>query len=239
MTEDPLKTPALDRVAVALDTSDRQTFSSWCELFGPRVGVLKVGLEAFARWGREAVVEARRSARRLFLDVKLHDIPNTVRGAARATADLGVDLLTVHAGGGMAMLEAAKEGGGDQVGILAVTLLTHLDEADLVALDLPGEARERVRRWAGLAKAAGCRGVVCSPREVGQLRRDYPSDLLLVTPGIRFADSADGQDDQRRIATPASALADGSDLLVVGRPLTRATDPEAALERLADALEDA
>lgn len=183
------------------------------------------------------MIEARRSARRLFLDVKLHDIPNTVRGAVRATADLGVDLLTVHAGGGRVMLEAATEGGGDRVGILAVTLLTHLDEADLAALDLPGDATARVRRWAGLARDAGCRGVVCSPREVAQLRRDHPSDLLLVTPGIRFADAAAADDDQRRVATPASALADGSDLLVVGRPLTRATDPMSALGSLADALE--
>lgn len=236
-TESSLERPSLERVAVALDTSDRRTFSRWCELFGPRVGVLKVGLEAFARWGREAVVEARRSARRLFLDVKLHDIPNTVHGAVRATADLGVDLLTVHAGGGRAMIEAAVEGGDDRVGILAVTLLTHLGTDDLAELDLPGEAGERVRRWAGLARDAGCRGVVCSPREVGRLRRDHPTDLLLVTPGIRFAGLDDPADDQRRVATPARALADGSDLLVIGRPLTRADDPDEALARLADDLE--
>ena len=236
----PLEHPSLERVAVALDTSDPDAFGSWCGLFGPRVGALKVGLEAFYRWGHEAVREARASARRLFLDLKLHDIPNTVRGGVASAADLGADLLTVHASGGRAMLEAAVEAAGDRLGILAVTLLTHLDENDLTDLDLPGEAPGRVRRWAGLARHAGCHGVVCSPREVGLLRRDHPEGFELVTPGIRFrsAGTSSPADDQRRVATPAQALREGADLLVVGRPLTRAEDPLSALSVLAAELEE-
>ncbi len=133
----------LDRVAIALDTPDWSTYERWCEQFGPRVGVLKVGLEAFVRWGHEAVEVARRHARRVFLDLKLHDIPNTVRGAVTAARASGVDLLTVHASGGEAMLEAARQAAEDRLAILAVTLLTHLDETALEALD------RRVVAWIG------------------------------------------------------------------------------------------
>ena len=114
----------LEKVAVALDTSDRETFGAWCRLFGPRVGVLKVGLEVFSRFGLEAVREARQHAREVFLDLKLHDIPNTVAGAVDAVRGLGVDYLTVHAGGGTAMLAAAREAAGEDLRLLAVTLLT-------------------------------------------------------------------------------------------------------------------
>jgi orotidine-5'-phosphate decarboxylase len=219
----------LSCVAVPLDTSDRLTFDRWCRLFGPRVGVLKVGLEAFARWGPAAVAEASAHGAAVFLDLKLHDIPNTVAGAVAAARDLGVRYLTVHAGGGVAMLEAAAAAAGP-VELLGVTVLTHLDAAALAALDLPGEVAVRVERWAGLAAAAGCAGVVCSPREVAALRRLHPRPFRLVTPGVRPAGAA--ADDQRRTATPAEALAAGADLLVIGRPLTRAADPAAALAAL-------
>lgn len=218
-------------LAVALDTSDRQELRTWCELFGPRAGVLKVGLEAYLRWGREAVEDAQGYGADVFLDLKLHDIPNTVAGAVGAVRDLGVKLLTVHAGGGPAMLEAAAAAAGEMK-ILAVTVLTHLDQEQLGALDLRGSAAERVRRWAALARDAGCAGVVCSPLEARILRRDHPRPFLLVTPGIRPAGSQAG--DQRRVATPAEALAAGSDLLVVGRPLTRAPKPLEALGALAE-----
>lgn len=236
-TEKQARTSSLDHVAVALDTGDRATFSAWCRRFGPRVGVLKVGLEAFVRWGPEAVEEAREAGRAVFLDLKLHDIPNTVAGAVKAARRIGVRYLTVHAGGGPDMLRAAAEAAGDDLKLLAVTLLTHLDEPALEALDLPGEPTERVRRWAGLAREAGCAGVVCSPREAAILRADHPRPFVVVTPGIRPAGSERG--DQRRVATPADALAAGSDLLVIGRPLTRAEDPDAALERLAAELASA
>jgi len=220
----------LDPIAVALDTADRATFSTWCALFGPRVGTLKVGLEAFVRFGAPAVEEARSTGARLFLDLKLHDIPNTVAGAVEAAAALGADLLTIHAGGGPAMIAAAARAAAGRVSILAVTVLTSLDAGELGRLDLPGSAATRALAWAKLAREAGAAGVVCSPLEVAALRAELPRPFLLVTPGIRPAGSETG--DQRRVATPASALADGADLLVVGRPLTRAADPEEALAAL-------
>jgi orotidine-5'-phosphate decarboxylase len=228
----------LDHVAIALDTSDWETFESWCEQFGPRVGVLKVGLEAFVRWGHEGIAVARRHARRVFLDLKLHDIPNTVRGAVTAARASGVDLLTVHASGGTAMLDAAQEAAGDRLAILAVTLLTHLDDSALEALDLPGNSLNRVETWAKLAQAAGCTGAVCSPLEVAALRELCPTPFLLVTPGIRLAAAGGREDDQQRVATPGDALRAGADLLVVGRPITRAPDPEAALQQIAREIAD-
>jgi orotidine-5'-phosphate decarboxylase len=221
----------LEPVAVALDTADHATFRRWTELFAPRVGVLKVGLEAFVRFGPAAVEEARRAGGRVFLDLKLHDIPNTVAGAVRAALELGADYLTVHAGGGPAMLEAAVKAADGRVAILAVTLLTHLDAGELARLELPGGAAQRALAWARLARAAGCAGVVCSPQELGLLRAELPRPFKLVTPGIRPAGADAG--DQKRIATPAAALAAGADLLVIGRPLTQATDPGRALAELA------
>jgi len=221
----------LDRVAVALDTSDRAELAAWAERFGPRVGALKVGLEAFVRFGPAGVAEARRHARALFLDLKLHDIPNTVAGAVAAARDLGADLLTVHAGGGPAMIEAAARAAAGGPTILAVTLLTHLDERELDRLGLPGPPAERVLDWVRLARAAGAGGAVCSPRELPAVRGAAPPPFQLVTPGIRPAGSA--ADDQRRTASAAEALDAGADLLVIGRPLTRAADPEAALAALA------
>ncbi len=225
------------QIAVALDTPDWKTFSVWCETFGPRVGVLKVGLEAFSRWGPKAVELARQHARGVFLDLKLHDIPNTVAGAVDAVRALGVDYLTVHIGGGPDMLEAAAEAARGEIKLLGVTLLTHLDADALEVLELPGPARERVGRWASIAARHGCSGAVCSPREVALLRERLPAPFELVTPGIRPGDSP--ADDQRRTATPRQALADGADLLVIGRPLTRAADPLAALESLAREIETA
>lgn len=243
----PTDTPTtpLSRVAVALDTPDREDFRRWASFFGPRVGVLKVGLEAFVSWGRGAVEEAAEHGA-VFLDLKLHDIPNTVAGAVRAARRLGVRYLTLHAGGGRRMMEAAVEAAAGEVALLGVTVLTHLDEAELADLGLPGSAGERVVRWAGLAAEAGCDGIVCSPRELAALRPHHPRPFRLVTPGIRprvegggGAGNEGAGDDQRRTATPAEAVAAGSDLLVIGRPLTRADDPEAALERLAAELASA
>jgi orotidine-5'-phosphate decarboxylase len=221
----------LERLAVALDTAERATFEAWCDRFGPRAGVLKVGLEAFVRFGAPAVAAARATGARVFLDLKLHDIPNTVAGAVAAARELGADLVTVHAGGGPSMLEAAARAAEGRVALLAVTVLTSLDERELGRLDLPGGARERALGWARLAREAGCAGVVCSPQELGALRAELPPPFLLVAPGIRPAGAAAG--DQKRIATPAAALAAGADLLVVGRPLTQAADPEAAWAALA------
>lgn len=223
----------LERVAVALDTDDRDTFSRWCSLFGPRVGVLKVGPRVVLRWGRSAVEEAAGTGAEVFLDFKFHDIPSTVAGAVGAARELGVSYLTVHAGGGRRMMEAAVEAGADEVRVLGITVLTHLAPEDLEEMDLPGRAADRVLAWASAARQAGCAGVVCSPLELASLRRRLGPELLLVSPGIRFSDSAG--DDQRRVATPSAALRSGADLMVIGRPLTRAADPEAALAALAAA----
>ena len=225
----------LAQIAVALDTDDRETFSRWCALFGPRVGVLKLGPRAVLRWGRGAVEEAAASGAEVFLDFKFHDIPSTVAGAVGAARELGVSYLTVHAGGGRRMLEAAVEAADDAVRVLGITVLTHLGTDDLDELDFPGPTTDRVLSWARSAQAAGCAGVVCSPLELASLREQLGSDLLLVSPGIRF-DGAAG-DDQRRVATPSAALRAGADLLVIGRPLTQAADPEAALAALAAACE--
>jgi len=245
MSPPETQTSPLSRVAVALDTPDRRDFRRWASFFGPRVGVLKVGLEAFVAWGAAAVEEAAEHGA-VFLDLKLHDIPNTVAGAVRAARRLGVSYLTLHAGGGRRMMEAAVEAADGEVELLGVTVLTHLDAAELAELGLPGSAGERVGRWAGLAAEAGCAGIVCSPRELATLRPRHPRPFRLVTPGIRprrqGGGAADGDaagDDQRRTATPAEAVRAGSDLLVIGRPLTRADDPEAALERLANELASA
>jgi orotidine-5'-phosphate decarboxylase len=226
----------LERVAVALDTADRAKFAHWCELFGPRVGALKVGLEAFSRWGPAAVEIARRHGARVFLDLKLHDIPSTVAAAVAAAREMGATYLTVHAAGGSEMLAAAAAAAGD-MRLLAVTLLTHLDARALAALDLPGPSAARVLAWAALARGAGCAGVVCSPLEAASLRAAQPRPFLLVTPGIRGP--ADPAGDQRRTASAREALASGSDLLVIGRPLTRAADPARALAALAAQLEGA
>jgi len=225
--------PRLERLAVALDTADWERFDAWCALFGPRVGYLKVGLEAYVRFGPRAVERARESGARVFLDLKLHDIPNTVAGAVGAARELGVSLLTLHAGGGRAMLAAAVEAARGELGLLAVTVLTHLDPEALAELALPGAIGDRALAWARLAQAAGCRGIVCSAQELGVLRPALPPPFLLVTPGIRPPAAAAG--DQRRVATPETALAGGSDLLVVGRPLTAAPDPDAALAAFAAA----
>ena len=224
-------TSPLDRVALALDTNDWPTFVRWCRFFGPRVGVLKVGFEAFGRWGLRAIEVARRDSRSLFLDFKLHDIPNTVRGAVTAAREQGADYLTLHVSGGQPMMEAATDAADGKIRLLGVTVLTHMDRDTLIALDLPGDSTLRVKRWAALAKRSGCAGVICSPLEVAELRAENPLPFLLVTPGIRRA-SIEG-DDQRRTATPSEALRSGADILVIGRPITGSPDPARVLEEIA------
>lgn len=219
------------RLAVALDTTDVPTAAAWAAAVGDHVAVLKLGLEFYLANGRDGVLEVRRAAPDcgLFLDLKLHDIPATVGGAARAVADLAPDYLTVHAAGGPAMVEAAATALPD-TRIAAVTVLTSIGPDDLAALGLP-PATELVPRWARLAVAAGARAVVSSALEVRSLRRDLSDDIHLITPGIRPAGV--GAQDQNRVATPAAAVAWGSDLLVVGRPITGATEPAVAAAAIA------
>ncbi len=224
---------AVSHLAVALDTSERDEIVRLARLLAGRVGTVKLGLEAFTAHGPELVREVRGLGVPVFLDLKLHDIPNTVERAARNAARLGAALLTVHASGGEAMLRAAVAGAAAAERpplVLAVTVLTSLDDRALEELGIPGGAAARVRAWADTARRAGCGGVVCSPHEAAALRAALGPGFLLVTPGIRPAGSASA--DQRRVATPRAALAAGADILVVGRPITAAADPAAAAEAI-------
>jgi len=218
-------------IAVALDAPDLETAARWAQAVTPHVACVKVGLELFCRTGPSVVDVVRGgSGVALFLDLKLHDIPNTVAGAARSVARLQPRYLTVHASGGADMVRAAVEAA-PSVRIAAVTVLTSLDPATLDAVGLAGPPLDAVRRLAVLSVEAGARALVCSPQEVAAVRAEVGPDVVLITPGVRPA-GADVQD-QARVATPQQALADGADLLVVGRPITGAADPGAAAAELA------
>ncbi len=226
--------PQTAPIAVALDTSDPETAAAWAAAVTPYVSTVKVGLELFCRQGPDVVASVRgASGADLFLDLKLHDIPATVAGAARAVGRLRPRYLTVHASGGAAMVRAVVEAVPDVL-VAGVTVLTSLDENALGAVGLAGPPQDAVRRLAALAVGAGARALVCSPQEVAMVRAEVGPDIVLITPGVRPA-GADAQD-QARVATPQSALADGADLLVVGRPITGAADPGAAAARIAATL---
>jgi len=221
-------------IAVALDTADVAVATRWAAAVAPYVSTVKVGLELFAAEGPAAVEKVRAAADvELFLDLKLHDIPATVAGAARALRPLAPKLLTVHAGGGPAMVAAAADAMPDTL-IAAVTILTSLAADDLDRLGIAGPPDEAVARLAKLAVDAGARALVCSPREVALVRAAVGPGVVLVTPGVRPA-GADAND-QARVATPEQALADGADLLVIGRPITGAPDPAEAARAIAASL---
>ncbi len=222
-------------IAVALDGPDLATITAWAAAAGPSVSTMKVGLETYLRDGDAAVHAAREASggRDVFLDLKLHDIPNTVAGAARSVAHLAPAYLTVHASGGAAMVRAAADALPD-TRVTAVTVLTSMSEDDLAAVGLLGPALDAARRLAVLAVGAGARAIVCSPHEVAAIRAEVPDDVVLITPGVRPAGAALG--DQQRVATPEQALADGADLLVIGRPITGATDVAAAAAQIAASL---
>ena len=225
-------------IAVALDGPDRSTVLAWAGAAGPHVAVMKVGLETFLRDGPQIVGEVRSAApgTGLFLDLKLHDIPNTVAGAARSVAPLAPEYLTVHASGGPAMVAAAARAlPGTR--ITAVTILTSLSEADLDVVGLRGPAIEAAVRLARMAVANGAAAIVCSPQEVAAIRAEVPSSTVLITPGVRPASGAGSAlGDQSRVATPEQALDAGADLLVIGRPITGAADPGVAARGLAELL---
>jgi orotidine-5'-phosphate decarboxylase len=227
---------AADRapIAVALDTADLSVAVGWTAAVAAHVSTVKVGLELFCHEGPAAVEKIRATADvDVFLDLKLHDIPATVAGAARSVAHLRPRFLTVHASGGPAMVAAAAEALPDTL-VAAVTVLTSLSADDLDRIGLAGPPADAVRRLARLAVDAGARALVCSPQEVAVVRDAVGPDVVLITPGVRPAGAS--VDDQARIATPEQALADGADLLVIGRPITGASDPAAAAAALASAL---
>jgi orotidine-5'-phosphate decarboxylase len=221
-------------IAVALDAPDLETAARWAGLVTPHVSTVKVGLELYLRYGPDVIASVRgASGVQVFLDLKLHDIPNTVAAAARAVGRLKPAILTVHASGGSAMIRAAVEAA-PNTQIAAVTLLTSLSEADLARIGIEGAPVDAARRLAAIAVGAGAQALVCSPREVAAVRAEVGPDIMLITPGVRPA-GADTQD-QARVATPEDALSQGADLLVIGRPITGSADPGAAAAGIAAAL---
>jgi orotidine-5'-phosphate decarboxylase len=221
-------------IAVALDTGDLATATRWAQAVAPHVSTLKVGLELFCAEGPGAVEKIRASAdSAMFLDLKLHDIPATVAGAARSVGAVSPDFLTVHASGGPAMVSAAADALPDTK-ITAITILTSLTAADLDRLGIAGPPADAVVRLASLAVDAGARALVCSPQEVALVRAAVGPSITLITPGVRPA-GAD-LNDQARVATPEQALADGADLVVIGRPITGADDPAGAAAAIAASL---
>jgi orotidine-5'-phosphate decarboxylase len=221
-------------IAVALDAPDLETAARWASLVTPHVTTVKVGLELYLRYGPDVVASVRGASRvQVFLDLKLHDIPATVAGAARAVARLKPAFLTVHASGGSTMIRAAVEAA-PGTKIAAVTVLTSLRDADLAEIGLAGPASDAVLRLAAFAVEAGAQALVCSPREAAAVRAEVGPEITLITPGVR-PQGADVQD-QARVATPEQALAAGADLLVIGRPITGAPDPGAAAAGIAAAL---
>lgn len=221
-----------ERIIVALDTDSAGSALSFARSLSGEVGMFKVGMELFPRGGPELVSRIRSTGAKVFLDLKFHDIPNTVAGAVRSAAALGVTFATVHATGGRAMLRAAAEAArGSGITLLAVTVLTSLDDDDLEEVGFRSPAGESVLRLAELAAGEGIGGIVCSAREVESVRGRLGPGPVLVTPGVRLPEGEAG--DQKRVVTPFEAARRGADYLVVGRPITRAPDPVAAARTFA------
>lgn len=220
---------------LALDVPSLEAARALLDRVGPRADFVKVGLELYTAEGPRVVEWMQRDGRRVFLDLKLHDIPNTVRGAAATAAAMGVSLLTVHGYGGAPMVQAAVEGSGNSTGILVVTVLTSHDREGLglvLGREVP-EMGAEVLRLAGVAQAGGAHGIVCSGHEVAVVRTTFPR-LAPLVPGLRLAGGA--AHDQARITTPARAAADGAAYLVLGRAITSAPDPERAWDAVLGSL---
>jgi orotidine-5'-phosphate decarboxylase len=232
-----------DRLIVALDVSSAAEAVHMVEKLRGHVGVFKVGSQLFTAEGPVVVRRLTALGKRVFLDLKFNDIPNTVRAAAREAARTGVTMFNVHASGGQKMMEAALEGsregtsGQDRPLVLAVTVLTSLGTDDLAEIGLDSDAEAVAVRLARLAQAAGLDGVVASPREIVPIRRSCGPNFVVVTPGVRPATAA--ADDQTRIATPEQAIRGGADYVVVGRPIIAAADPVAAADAIVAEMEKA
>ncbi len=226
-----------NRILAALDFPDGASALRMADLLRGRAGGLKIGKQLFTAEGPALVRQLTSRGDRVFLDLKFHDIPNTVAGAVASAAALGVWMVNVHAAGGRAMMTAAREAadkatpaGGTRPLVIAVTVLTSLDAAALKETGVDAEPADQVARLARLARESGLDGVVCSPQEIALVRRECGSDFLIVTPGIRGA--ADAKGDQARTATPKGAIEAGADYLVIGRPITAAADPAAAADMI-------
>ena len=233
-----------DRIIFPLDVATIDAAKKYIGLLAERVGLFKVGLELFIRCGPEIIDFIHsQTAARVFLDLKLHDIPATVGRAMSRIAELGVAFATVHVGETRRMLEAAVEGSSGKVGILGVTVLTSVSLKDLESAgyrpDLYDDMPHLVLQRARQARETGCAGVICSGQEAGQIKERFGRDFLAVTPGIRPAWTVNPKEDQRRITTPAQAITAGADYLVIGRPIRDATDPRQAADRIAEEIDDA
>jgi orotidine-5'-phosphate decarboxylase len=223
------------RLIVALDVPDRDAAIQAVDRLSGHVGIFKLGLEIFAGEGPRLVEEIHGRGERVFLDLKLHDIPNTVVGAVRSVCRLGVQMLTIHASGGPAMMQAAcqeAQASPSPPILLAVTALTSLSEADVHSLGIAGSPEHWVERLASLAKESGIRGIVSSSKELLMLQRKFGNSLKYVVPGIRPAGAA--LQDQSRASTPGDAIRSGADYIVVGRPILQATDPVQAADVIAE-----
>ena len=220
-----------NRLIVALDRSSRDEILRLADALHGVAGAFKVGLQAFVANGPALVRELVARGEKIFLDLKIHDIPNTARHAVAEAAALGASMTTVHAVGGAAMLRASAS---DAMLVLGVTMLTSLDDAELQRIGFHGWAVENAVRLAQLSKECGLRGVVASPDEIEAIRGACGRELIIVAPGVRPAGSA--TDDQRRTKTPAAAIAAGADYIVVGRPIADAPDPRAAAMAIIDSL---
>ena len=226
-------------VIVALDYAERSRALAFADEVSPADCRLKIGKEMFTRFGPELVAMLQQRGFDIFLDLKFHDIPNTVAKAVAAAADLGVWMVNVHAGGGERMMTAAKKAlapfGDRAPKLIAVTVLTSMADEDLAALGIPFTAREYAGRLADLASRCGLDGVVCSAREAEEFKQRFGAGFALVTPGIRPEGSDAG--DQRRVMTPAAARRAGVDYMVIGRPITQAARPAEALQQILRTLE--
>jgi orotidine-5'-phosphate decarboxylase len=220
-------------VFVAIDTPGLRRATELAQALRGSVGGVKLGLEFFCANGPEGVARIAEIGIPLFLDLKLHDIPNTVAGAMRSLAPLLPAIVTVHAAGGRAMLEAAKAAAGHNTKVVAVTVLTSLDQSDLRSIGVDDAPHDQVQRLAALARDSGLDGIVCSGAEVKAAHSAW-TDGFFVVPGVRPEGSAVG--DQKRVVTPGAAVADGASILVIGRPITEAADPAAAAREIAASL---
>jgi orotidine-5'-phosphate decarboxylase len=220
-------------IYVAIDTPDLARARDIARAVRGVAGGIKLGLEFFAANGPSGVAELGEFGLPIFLDLKLHDIPNTVAKAVQALMPLEPAILTVHAAGGRAMLENAKAAASPRTRVVAVTVLTSLDEKDLAAAGVKGSPADQVTRLAALAQSAGLDGIVCSGEEVRSARKAWPDGFFIV-PGVRLKGS--GVADQKRVVTPRAAIDDGASILVIGRPITEADNPSAAVRSIAATL---
>ena len=219
-------------IAVALDAPDLETVKTWAKEVSPYVSTLKIGLETYLRDGKKSIEQIKEISNcDLFLDLKLHDIPATVAGACRSVANLNPKYLTVHASGGSEMINEAAKTLPNTL-IVAVTILTSIDEKNLQEIGFKNSSKESAVNLAKLAVEAGARAIVCSPQEVAEIRKNVDSSIVLITPGIRPQGSS--SNDQQRIATPQEALLNGANLLVVGRPITGSDNVGEAAKRISE-----